>query len=77
MATKPQGQAFLDIQEFGVASWSPGAEGEGVPPTQVHVLMRVGGVDMPLILRLKSRAVTDSLIAALIEHRDYVWGDKQ
>jgi hypothetical protein len=69
-----QGLAFFDVRSFEVASWSPGAADEGVPPTQVHVVLRVAGADTPLVLRLKSRAVCDSFIAALQEHRDYVWG---
>jgi hypothetical protein len=47
-----------------------------VAPSQVHILYRVAGFDASFAMRLKSKAVTDSLIDALIKHRDHVWGDK-
>lgn len=67
--------AVLEVSDFEVASWSPGAEGAGVPCTQVHIVYQVPGLNLlTFVLRLKSREVTDNLIAALIEHRDFVFG---
>jgi hypothetical protein len=65
---------FLPVEDFEVASWSPGAEGEGVPCTQVHLIYRVPELHLTMVMRLKSREVCNSLIDALIEHRDYVFG---
>jgi hypothetical protein len=65
-----------EVDSMEVASWSPGWEGEEVPPTQVHVVLKVRGSNTPLVMRLKSRRATDELIAALVEHRDYVWPDQ-
>lgn len=66
---------YLGVDEFEVASWSAGADGAGVPPTQVHVLYRVPQLEATFAIRLKSAAVCDSLIEALIEHRYHVFGD--
>lgn len=66
---------FVPVSNMQVASWSPGAEGEGVPPTQVHILYTVEDLDVQFLMRLKSREAADALINALIEHRDYVWGE--
>ncbi len=63
----------IDVKSLEVASWSPGEAGAGVPPTQVHILLEVPGLDEPLVLRLKSRRVADEIINALIDHRDEVW----
>lgn len=75
MKHKPN-ETYLTTSDLEVVSWSPGEEGENVPPTQVHILYRVAGFDALFAMRLKSKAVTDSLIDALIKHRDHVWGDK-
>lgn len=53
-----------------VASWCPTPDATG-PATQVHLLLRMG--EATHVIRLKSRAAADSLIAALREHTDYVW----
>lgn len=61
------------VESIEVASWSPGPDGAGVPCTQVHLLLNVPDLDVLFVTRLKSREAADWLIAALIEHRDYVW----
>lgn len=68
---------IVPVSEMRVASWSPGAEGEGVPPTQVHILYTVEELKVQFLMRLKSREAADALINALIEHRDYVWGKSE
>lgn len=68
---------FLHVESLEVASWSPGAKDEGVPCTQVHVITRIPEVDLTLVTRLKSKVACDELIAALIEHRDFVFGETQ
>lgn len=65
---------FFNVESLEVASWSPGKEGENVPPTQVHLIANMQGLGFPFIMRFKSRAAVDSLIDALIEHRDHTFG---
>lgn len=68
---------ILGTNNLGVASWSPGAEGEGVPCTQVHMHWEIPEVDgVTFVMRFKSREAVDSLIDALIENRDYVWPEE-
>jgi hypothetical protein len=65
------------IESVEVVSWSPSREGIDrypCPATQVHVLLTLRGIGTPLALRLKSPAAADQLIAALQEHRTFVWG---
>lgn len=70
-------EVYVPVSDLEVASWSPGADGENVPPTQVHVLYRVKELNALFVMRLKSKEATDSLIAALVEHRDHVWGKNE
>lgn len=65
---------ILGVSELGVFSWSPGKDGEGVPCTEVHIVSKVTELEMALVMRLKSREACDQLVAALIEHRDFVFG---
>lgn len=66
---------FLQGEDLRVASWTPGPEGTDIPPTQVHIIYRLDDIGATLVMRLKSRAVCNSLIDALIDHRDEVFGD--
>lgn len=54
-----------------VGSWCP-TPTPTVPPTQVHLTVPTSFGKM--LLRFKSPHSLDQLIAALIEHRVYVWG---
>lgn len=68
---------IVEVKNLGVASWSPGEDGENIPPTQVHLLYNVPALSKhPFMMRFKSREAVDSLINALIEHRDKVWGSR-
>lgn len=62
---------------YEVVSWSPGAVGEGVPATQVHLILPIGNTDMRLVLRLKSPTACDELIRILRANREFVWGKPQ
>ncbi len=58
---------------YDVFSWSPGAAGESVPSTQVHLVVPV--VDgVRVVLRLKSARALDELVGVLLQHRKDVWG---
>jgi hypothetical protein len=77
-------QSVAPVDDLQVSPWSPGDVEKGDACTQVHILftppmdnliaayLQHRGVPM-VAIRLKSRAVVDSLIAALEEHRDRVW----
>jgi hypothetical protein len=63
----------LEVENYEVASWSPGAVNEGIPPTQVHFLLNLRGMAYPLVMRLKTWNAVTKLMDALKAHRDYVW----
>lgn len=63
---------LIETPGWEVASWSPTFDGS-VPPTQVHLFVTVPDI-ATLYTRFKSRRALDEFIAALIEHRDFVWG---
>lgn len=57
---------------YSVRSWSSGKVGEGVPASQVHLVIPVvAGIDVAL--RLKSARALDELVAVLLQHRKDVW----
>ena len=64
----------VDVNRLGVMEWHPLPNGEG-DPTQVHVVTRVKGSDIPFILRFKSPRTLDKFTAALAVHRRNVWGN--
>lgn len=57
---------------YDVYSWSPGKSGEGVPATQVHLVLPVVD-EVSVVLRLKSARALDELVAVLLQHRKDVW----
>ncbi len=57
---------------YDVYSWSPGKAGEGVPSTEVHVVLPVAG-DLSVVLKLRSPRALDELVGALLQHRKDVW----
>jgi hypothetical protein len=56
---------------YNVYSWSPGKAGEGVPSTQVHLVLPIP--DGSVTMRLKSARAVDEMIAVLLQHRNDVW----
>jgi hypothetical protein len=71
----PQELAYVMAAGYDVVSWSPGAAGEGIHATQVHIVLPIAGIEnAKLVLRLKSAVACDQLIRILQEHRDFVWG---
>lgn len=80
-------QTVANVDDFQVAPWSPGDVEKGDACTQVHIMYTCPMDDIlaayalkrgiPMIaIRIKSREAMDSLIAALIKHRDQVWPDQ-
>lgn len=61
---------------FDVYSWSPApASDPNAKLTQVHLQIHIGALGRAIV-RFKGPATLDALIAALTEHREYVWGKK-
>lgn len=59
---------------FDIYSWSPEPPGvENAKVTQVHMHMPVAGLGR-ILVHFKGPGTLDRLIAALQEHREYVWG---
>ena len=61
--------------EYSVYSFSPGKAGDGVPCTEVHLVLKPVP-EIAIALRLKSADALDTLIGVLLAHRRDVWGPK-
>lgn len=61
-------QKIIQPNDLRVSEW---AENLTAAPSQVHLIATGEGVRF--IMRLKSKAVVNELIAALVRHRDVVW----
>jgi hypothetical protein len=70
----PSRPPLLAFDGYHVVSWSPGRVGEGVPCTEVHLLIDVPGLTFGL--RMKSARALDELVEVLLRHRRDVWGPK-
>lgn len=66
-------QAFAEIDSLEVYEWHPLPEGRG-QPTQVHVIIRLKDMAVPLVMSFKRPLTIDHFIAALQQHRESVWG---
>lgn len=71
----PPGTVGITIGGYEVASWSPGNLSENLPPTEVHFLLEIDGIDAKFALYLKSARAIDELISTLQEHRNFVFKD--
>ena len=62
---------LFELPESGleINTWTPALHGKSVPGEQVHLVFRFKE-GMYGIVRLKSRAAVDRVIAALIDHRN-------
>ncbi len=69
---KSKASTTIEVREALVASWAPSKE---AALSQVHVILRTDKYSF--VVRLKSRAVCDELIRALVNHRDDVWGAEE
>ncbi len=70
---KSKASTTIEPREVRVASWAP-SKLEAL--SQVHVVIKTSkGFDF--VLRLKSRAVCEEMIRALVNHRDDVWGAEE
>lgn len=60
------------IEEIFVGSWCPACDGKG-PATEVHLQLKIRGIDTPLTFRCKTAKAVNQLIASLERHRNDVW----
>ena len=60
---------FLPESELEVVTWTPASNGKSVPGEQVHLMFRIKE-GLQFVVRLKSRAAVDRVIAILVDHRD-------
>lgn len=64
---------IAEVDSYHIVSWSPGDTSKGDPCTQVHFVQNIAGIEATFLTRFKSQRAINELIAALEEHRDYVW----
>ena len=67
---------FLPESELEIVTWTPALHGRSVPGEQVHLMFHVKE-GLQFVVRLKSRAAVDRVIAALVDHRDTAYWGKQ
>ena len=66
--------AFLEVQSYGVAEWTPQDDGEGKPEAVLlHFDLGKALDGVTFAVRLKSRAEVQRLITMLGQYRDQVW----
>jgi hypothetical protein len=65
-------EIMIPISGIEIGSWTPQKDGKG-KAEQVHLMIRLRGGEQPFVMRIKSRQAIQSLIDALILHRDDVW----
>ena len=64
----------LPESQLEIVTWTPALHGKSVPGEQVHLMFHVKE-GLQLVVRLKSRAAVDRVIAILADHRDTaMWG---
>lgn len=69
----PTGQRFgITVTEYTVGDWCPTPDGTGAPEA-VGIQIMTDVPDVNFVMRLKSPAAVDEMIAALTRHRDSVW----
>ncbi len=71
---RPGEVVYLEIGSLEVASWCPDDKAQ-VPPTQVHLLIRLKGIDIPQVMRFKGPDTLGILIEQLTRYRREVWPD--
>lgn len=69
---KPGGYAFFDIESLEIAQWCADDKAE-LPPSQVHMEIKIKGQSTPLIMRFKSPDTLGTFIEQLARHRREVW----
>lgn len=60
---------FLPESQMEIITWTPASNGRSVPGEQVHLMFHIKE-GLQFVVRLKSRAAVDRVIAILVDHRD-------
>lgn len=74
--TGPLRGPFAEIESIQVAEWCPTPDGTG-PAEQVHLVIRVRGLEFPLVMRMKTGPAVDVIADALALHRNNVFGQRE
>jgi hypothetical protein len=74
---KPGIVDFVEIDELQIAAWSSGKPEEKIPPTQVHLIHKIKGLDVKILLRFKGPDTLGFLIEELTKYRREVWPDSE
>lgn len=69
---KPAETGVLGMPEVEISAWCRDPDAL-YPPEQVHLMIRIPGLEMPLIMRFKSPDTLGFLIEELTRYRRTVW----
>lgn len=67
---------FVCIESHEIAAWCPDDKAQE-KPTQVHLIHRLKGLSMPMLMRFKSPDTLGFLIEELARYRRLVWPDAE
>ena len=70
------GSQYLPIESIHVMEYHEQADGMG-EPTQVHMMIEIEGMDVPMVARFHFHETISHLIEALTVHRNSVWPRKR
>lgn len=62
----------MDVTQYDVAEWCSTQDGSG-PPEHVHLRFTLADLPADFVIRFKSAAELDRLIALLSQYRQRVW----
>lgn len=74
---RPGLSEFHDIESTEIAAWSPGTVDEKLPAIQVHLIQKIRGKNINVVLRFKSPDTLGFLIEELTKYRREVWPDSE
>jgi hypothetical protein len=76
-STTPK-QAYVQLAEpeIEIAAWCPDDEAR-LPPEQVHFILHIPGLDIPIVTRFKSPDTLGFLIEELARYRRHVWPEAE
>lgn len=63
---------YFDVDEIHIGAWCPDPLAL-TAPTQVHMALKIHGVDDPVLCRWKGPDTLSTIIDQLIEYRNAVW----
>lgn len=72
---RPGIEVAYEIDSVNIAAWKPGPVGDPAKATQVHMAVRVKGLDLPMVIRFHGPDTLGEFIRQLVMYRSYVWPD--